>query len=91
MASVTLLIPMTYYGGLPTASKPVWYGVGLVLLGVGSLVFISPELIATSTVDIKLSNIPPICNESYHPDVNEVSFKCNKIINELMFLLDALL
>ncbi|XP_069678542.1 solute carrier organic anion transporter family member 4A1 isoform X2 [Periplaneta americana] len=43
IASFACLIPVTYLGGRPGASKPRWLGWGVLLMGVGSLVFTFPH------------------------------------------------
>ena len=46
VASFLCLVPVTYLGGHPAASKPRWIGWGVVVLGIGALVFASPHLMA---------------------------------------------
>jgi organic anion transporter 4A len=43
IASFACLIPVTYLGGRPGASKPRWLGWGVLLMGIGSLVFTLPH------------------------------------------------
>ncbi|KAJ9593377.1 hypothetical protein L9F63_015081, partial [Diploptera punctata] len=43
IASFACLIPVTYLGGRPGASKPRWLGWGVLLMGIGSLVFTFPH------------------------------------------------
>jgi organic anion transporter 4A len=43
IASFACLIPVTYLGGRPGASKPRWLGWGVLLMGIGSLVFTIPH------------------------------------------------
>lgn len=44
-ASFCVLIPLTYFGGRATASKPRWIGFGVLLMAVGSLVFALPHFL----------------------------------------------
>lgn len=46
VASFLCLVPVTYFGGHEAASKPRWIGWGVVVLGIGALVFASPHLMA---------------------------------------------
>jgi Na+/melibiose symporter-like transporter len=43
IASFLCLIPVTYLGGRPGASKPRWLGWGILVMGIGSLVFTLPH------------------------------------------------
>lgn len=45
IASFFVLIPLTYFGGRASASKPRWIGWGVVLMGLGSLVFALPHFL----------------------------------------------
>lgn len=45
-ASFCVLIPLTYFGGRATASKPRWIGFGVLLMAIGSLVFALPHFLA---------------------------------------------
>lgn len=46
IASFFLLVPVSYLGGRSKASKPRYIGVGVLVLGIGSLLFASPHYIA---------------------------------------------
>ncbi|XP_011260813.1 solute carrier organic anion transporter family member 4A1 isoform X2 [Camponotus floridanus] len=46
IASFLLLVPVSYLGGRTKASKPRYIGVGIVILGIGSLLFASPHYLA---------------------------------------------
>ncbi|GBP12349.1 Solute carrier organic anion transporter family member 4A1 [Eumeta japonica] len=46
MASFACLAPVTYLGGRSRASKPRWLGGGVLLMGVGSLLFSLPHFVA---------------------------------------------
>lgn len=46
IASFLLLVPVSYLGGRAKASKPRYIGVGIVVLGIGSLLFASPHYLA---------------------------------------------
>ncbi|XP_067214968.1 solute carrier organic anion transporter family member 4A1 isoform X2 [Linepithema humile] len=46
IASFLLLVPVSYLGGRAKASKPRYIGVGVLVLGIGSLLFASPHYLA---------------------------------------------
>lgn len=46
VASFFVLIPLTYFGGRATASKPRWIGFGVIFMAIGSLVFSLPHFLA---------------------------------------------
>ncbi|XP_076662567.1 organic anion transporting polypeptide 26F isoform X1 [Halictus rubicundus] len=46
IASFLLLVPVSYLGGRSKASKPRYIGVGVLVLGIGSLLFASPHYLA---------------------------------------------
>lgn len=46
MASFLCLVPVTYLGGRRGASKPRWLGFGVVIMGLGSLLFALPHFAA---------------------------------------------
>lgn len=54
IASFICLIPVTYFGGRINSSKPRWLGFGVIVMGVGSLIFASPHILygKYKTVDI---------------------------------------
>lgn len=45
IASFVCLVPVTYFGGRNGASKPRWIGIGMALMGIGSLVFSLPHFL----------------------------------------------
>lgn len=45
LASFLVLIPLTYFGGRATASKPRYIGHGVLLMAIGSLVFALPHFL----------------------------------------------
>lgn len=45
IASFACLVPVTYFGGRAGASKPRWIGIGIALMGLGSLVFALPHIL----------------------------------------------
>lgn len=56
IASLICLIPVTYLGGRPDASKPRWIAVGMIIMGIGALIFSLPHFIKKA---------------SYHDQTNE--------------------
>lgn len=57
MASFICLAPVTYLGGRAGASKPRWLGLGVLLMGGGSLLFALPHFL-----------VPPYRVASEEPD-----------------------
>lgn len=47
IASFLCLVPVTYFGGRASASKPRWIGGGMALMGLGSLVFAMPHFLVS--------------------------------------------
>lgn len=45
IASFLCLVPVTYFGGRKNASKPRWIGIGMILMGLGSMVFSLPHFL----------------------------------------------
>lgn len=45
IASFFCLVPVSYFGGRATASKPRWIGLGVILMGLGSVVFSLPHFL----------------------------------------------
>ncbi|XP_018017795.1 solute carrier organic anion transporter family member 4A1 [Hyalella azteca] len=43
IASLLVVIPISYLGSRPGASKPRWLGIGLIVMGLGSFVFLLPH------------------------------------------------
>ena len=43
--SLLAVIPVTYFGGRPGASKPKYIAIGMFIMGSGSLLFASPHFI----------------------------------------------
>ena len=48
--SLLAVIPVTYYGGRPGASKPKYIATGMFVMGTGSLLFASPHFITNRYV-----------------------------------------
>ncbi|ALC38472.1 Oatp26F [Drosophila busckii] len=48
LASFMCLVPVTYYGGRKGASKPCFIAIGLLLMGLGSLIFSLPHFLVGS-------------------------------------------
>jgi len=66
IASFLFLLPVSYLGGRGTGSKPVWIGAGIVLMGMGSLLFSFPHFSAKSfSGDTKLLSL---CNSNITHD-----------------------
>ncbi|XP_071505132.1 solute carrier organic anion transporter family member 5A1-like [Diadema antillarum] len=67
LASLVLVIFVVYYGGKPTSQRPLWIGLGAMLMGVGALVALLPQFIFgayTPTVDSSGENdtTANVCN-----------------------------
>lgn len=45
IASFVCLVPVTYFGGRANASKPRWIGIGMIMMGLGSIVFSLPHFL----------------------------------------------
>lgn len=45
IASFVSLVPVTYFGGRKNASKPKWIGIGMIMMGLGSIVFSLPHFL----------------------------------------------
>lgn len=59
IASFLCLVPVTYLGGRVHASKPKWVGVGVLVMGLGALVFSLPHFLSGP---YKVSTVNPnIC------------------------------
>ena len=48
IASFLFLLPVSYLGGRGTGAKPVWIGAGIMLMGLGALLFSTPHFSASS-------------------------------------------
>ncbi|XP_031617011.1 solute carrier organic anion transporter family member 4A1 isoform X2 [Contarinia nasturtii] len=48
IASFVCLVPVTYFGGRKNASKPKWIGLGMIMMGLGSMVFSLPHFLVGS-------------------------------------------
>lgn len=48
IASFACLVPVTYFGGRKNASKPRWIGIGMIMMGLGSMVFSLPHFLVGS-------------------------------------------
>lgn len=67
IASFLCLLPVSYLGGRGTGTKPVWIASGLVIMGLGSLLFslphfATPEYLADSG-ELTLCNVTRNCQE----------------------------
>ncbi|XP_046382787.1 solute carrier organic anion transporter family member 4A1 isoform X2 [Ischnura elegans] len=51
VASFVCLLPVSFLGGRLTASKPAWLGGGILILGIGSLVFSAPQYFAGLSIE----------------------------------------
>ena len=45
LASLVLVLFVVYYGGKPTSNRPLWIGLGSLLMGIGVLVALLPQFI----------------------------------------------
>lgn len=71
IASFLLLVPVSYLGGRSSASKPKYIGMGVLILGIGSILFASPQYIAGTYRIIKKSE--NLCQQLSIPDNSTVS------------------
>lgn len=68
IASFLCLIPVAYLGGRKKASKPKWLGLGVLVMGLGALVFAVPHFI---TDPYKVSTVlPNICHNDESENVS---------------------
>eukprot|EP00092_Neocalanus_flemingeri_P007831 GFUD01008452.1.p1 GENE.GFUD01008452.1~~GFUD01008452.1.p1 ORF type:complete len:773 (-),score=179.75 GFUD01008452.1:95-2413(-) len=79
IASFLCLLPVSYLGGRGSGSKPVWIGAGLVIMGLGSLLFSLPHFASTSQYradggDLTLCNVTRDCQEEQQ-EMSENSYK----------------
>lgn len=71
IASFLLLVPVSYLGGRSKASKPRYVGIGVLVLGLGSLLFASPHyLVGTYRAGDQNDNLcQRVTNNSLHATV----------------------
>ncbi|XP_046675029.1 solute carrier organic anion transporter family member 4A1 [Homalodisca vitripennis] len=69
IASLICLIPVTYIGGRPKACKPTWIGVGILVMGVGSLIFASPHFMKHTPFTVTDSSDTTLCRGSHAKDI----------------------
>ena len=81
LGSLVIMIPVSYLGGRAGASKPRWIGLGLLVMGLGSLVwtlphFTSPAYITTMTSHDRTGDIgnqtQRLCGGSDNDDEAEI-------------------
>lgn len=63
IASLICLIPVTYFGGRPNASKPRWIGVGMIIMGIGAFIFALPHFIKKASYQTS-ENGKSLCNNN---------------------------
>lgn len=63
-ASLMLLIPVTFFGGRPKSNKPKWIGWGLVILGIGALIFSLPYFMAPPKLMENEESVQFLCNNA---------------------------
>ncbi|KAK9505969.1 hypothetical protein O3M35_009922 [Rhynocoris fuscipes] len=59
IASLICLIPITYYGGQKTASKPFYIGTGVMIMGLGSFLFALPAFLSGAYQSLSAGS--PLC------------------------------
>lgn len=67
IASVLCLIPVSYFGG--TACKPLWIGCGMVVMGLGSLIFAIPHF--ATPIYTAISDNQILCRETILQSASE--------------------
>ncbi|XP_034951398.1 solute carrier organic anion transporter family member 4A1 isoform X2 [Chelonus insularis] len=72
IASFILLIPVSYLGGRSKASKPKYIGIGVLVLGMGSLLFASPHYLARTYQGSQQTEV--VCQKT---NETSVSSKCD--------------
>lgn len=76
IASFLCLVPVTYFGGRASASKPRWIGGGMALMGIGSLVFAMPHFLVAqyraTSADIN------ICSSNGNGNENSITVCISK-------------
>lgn len=84
IASFLSLIPVTYLGGRNKASKPRWIGFGVLVMGLGALVFSIPHFI---NGPYKVSTVQPnICRRIVNITDYDVSVYVTLIVKWLLFV-----
>ncbi|XP_041448356.1 solute carrier organic anion transporter family member 4A1 isoform X2 [Drosophila obscura] len=72
LASFACLVPVTYYGGRKGASKPRFIAIGLMVMGLGSLMFLLPNfLVAPYRATIAEANVCELGSSSSSPNQNQ--------------------
>jgi len=78
IASFLCLLPVSYLGGRGTGTKPVWIGSGIVIMGLGSLLFSLPHFITpqyrADSVQPTLCNVTRNCQDAQQ-DLSGNSYK----------------
>jgi len=78
IASFLCLLPVSYLGGRGTGTKPVWIAGGLVIMGLGSLLFSLPHFTSTSSYQadeqMTLCNVTKQCKEEQETSDNRYKF-----------------
>ncbi|EDW37341.1 GL26208 [Drosophila persimilis] len=83
LASFACLVPVTYYGGRKGASKPRFIAIGLIVMGLGSLIFLLPNfLVGPYRATIAEANVCEMgssssSNPNANPNLNQtMQYSC---------------
>ncbi|KAH8411956.1 hypothetical protein KR222_003624 [Zaprionus bogoriensis] len=80
LASFLCLVPVTYYGGRKGASKPCFIAIGLLLMGLGSLIFSLPHfLVGSYRATIAEANV---CELEPQLGANQTTVACELELDE---------
>lgn len=86
-SSLICLVPVTYFGGRPNASKPHWIGFGMIIMGIGSLLFSLPHFITTPQYSKTNGNPNYLLCKEKSSGTNMCQKKTNTPLSSFMWVL----